>query len=141
VGVDCTDNFIRKKAIEKTILRMLRPSEFSHSLDPNRTSCAGSLCTAVGSSDRSGEARFSHPLCSACAAIMLAAAGGRPHQITSKDPNQNRWKQCEKIGQRGSPLFPASYNKAPLLGDRFVRYVPNLITMSNRGSSLVIFMS
>jgi len=37
VGVDCTDNFIRKKAIEKTILRMLRPSEFSHSLGAKRT--------------------------------------------------------------------------------------------------------
>ena len=32
VGVDCTDNFFRKMAIEKTILRIVRPSAFSHSL-------------------------------------------------------------------------------------------------------------
>jgi hypothetical protein len=37
VGVDCTDNFFRKKAIEKIILRILRLSAFSHSLDPKRT--------------------------------------------------------------------------------------------------------
>ena len=38
MGVDCTANFFRKKAIEKTILRILCPSAFSHSLDPQRTS-------------------------------------------------------------------------------------------------------
>jgi hypothetical protein len=37
MGVDCTGNFFRKKAIEKTILRVLRPSAFSHSLDPSAT--------------------------------------------------------------------------------------------------------
>src|SRR5258708_29499826 len=37
VGVDCTDNFFRKKAIEKAILRILRLSTFSHGLDPERT--------------------------------------------------------------------------------------------------------
>jgi hypothetical protein len=36
VGVDCTDNFFRKKAIEKTILRILRLSTFSHSLGHSR---------------------------------------------------------------------------------------------------------
>ena len=29
--------FLRKKAIEKTILRILRRGTFSHSLDPDRT--------------------------------------------------------------------------------------------------------
>src|SRR6266851_6615764 len=37
MGVDCTDNFFRKKAIEKTILRILRPSAFSHSLGHSAT--------------------------------------------------------------------------------------------------------
>jgi hypothetical protein len=37
VGVDCTGNFFRKKTIEKTILRILRPSAFSHSLGQKRT--------------------------------------------------------------------------------------------------------
>jgi hypothetical protein len=36
--VDCTGNFFRKKAIEKTILRILRSSAFSHSLDQKPTS-------------------------------------------------------------------------------------------------------
>src|SRR5664280_1869538 len=35
MGVDCTGNFFRKKAIEKTILRIIRPGAFSHSLGPN----------------------------------------------------------------------------------------------------------
>ena len=34
----CTGSFYRKKAIEKTILHVLRSSAFSHSLDPKRTS-------------------------------------------------------------------------------------------------------
>jgi hypothetical protein len=38
MGVDCTGNFFRKKAIEKTILRILRPSAFSHSLGHFRKS-------------------------------------------------------------------------------------------------------
>jgi MFS transporter, putative metabolite:H+ symporter len=33
MGVDCTGDFFRKKAIEKTILRILRPSAFLHSLE------------------------------------------------------------------------------------------------------------
>ena len=37
MGVDCTGNYFRKEAIEKTILRILRLSAFSHSLDPKRT--------------------------------------------------------------------------------------------------------
>src|SRR6267154_1258218 len=35
-------DFFRKKAIEKTILRILRPSAFSHSLDPKRSSATHS---------------------------------------------------------------------------------------------------
>src|SRR5258708_12508472 len=46
VGVDCTDNFFRKKAIEKTILRILRPSAFSHSLGQKRK-CPGPCGTSV----------------------------------------------------------------------------------------------
>src|ERR1019366_397339 len=38
MGVDCTGNFFRKKAIEKTNLRILRPSAFSHSLGQKLTS-------------------------------------------------------------------------------------------------------
>jgi hypothetical protein len=37
VGTDCTGDFSWEKAIEKTILRVLGSSEFSHSLDPERT--------------------------------------------------------------------------------------------------------
>src|SRR6266436_7757633 len=33
----CAGNYFRKKAIEKTILRLPCPSEFSHSLGPKRT--------------------------------------------------------------------------------------------------------
>jgi len=36
MGVDCTGDFFRKKAIEKTILRILRPSAFLHSLGQSR---------------------------------------------------------------------------------------------------------
>jgi hypothetical protein len=36
--VDCTGKLFRKKAIEKTILRILRPSAFSHSLGQERKS-------------------------------------------------------------------------------------------------------
>jgi hypothetical protein len=38
VETDCTGDFSCEKAIEKTILRVLGSSEFSHSLDPDRTS-------------------------------------------------------------------------------------------------------
>jgi hypothetical protein len=38
MAVDCTGNFFRKK---KTILRILRPSVFSHSLYPKRTFSSG----------------------------------------------------------------------------------------------------
>ena len=37
-GVNYTDNFFRKKAIEKTILRILWPIAFSHSLGQTRKS-------------------------------------------------------------------------------------------------------
>jgi hypothetical protein len=41
---NCTGNFCRKKAIEKTILCIFGSIAFSHSLDPERTWLAGSTC-------------------------------------------------------------------------------------------------
>jgi len=38
VETDCTGDSVCEKTIEKTILRVLGSSEFSHSLDPQRTS-------------------------------------------------------------------------------------------------------
>jgi hypothetical protein len=43
VETDYTGDSFREKTIEKTILRVLGSSEFSHSLDPKRTSL---LCAA-----------------------------------------------------------------------------------------------
>jgi hypothetical protein len=37
VETDCTGDFSWEKTIEKTILRVLASSEFSHRLDPERT--------------------------------------------------------------------------------------------------------
>jgi hypothetical protein len=42
VETDCTGDFSWEKAIEKTILRGLDSSEFSHRLDPMQTWPAGS---------------------------------------------------------------------------------------------------
>jgi hypothetical protein len=55
VGVDCTDNFFRKTAIEKTILRIVRPSAFSHGLDPTLTRCPEATLDAPDSAEERTE--------------------------------------------------------------------------------------
>jgi hypothetical protein len=53
VETDCTGDFSCEKTIEKTILRVLGSSEFSHSLDGNGVCIAALMLICVGSEEQS----------------------------------------------------------------------------------------
>jgi hypothetical protein len=116
VGVDCTDNFFREKAIEKTILRILRPSAFSHSLDPKRTLASASGSTKIKRSRNSLGAfsmtgrGFTRLLCVACAAAL-------PFMLDALTLNSHRaFAQAAPASQGAGPRFRADGPNADEFG-------------------------